>query len=660
MKQPSVGVMRCGTEEPPSPTRVVRAGALQATLDAGNLRYIRIGPHEALRAVAFVARSDAWGTYVPQIDGLEVRESPEQFTVTYDAVCRDARQELRYRARIEGRASGSLVFEVDLEPASEWLTNRTGFVVLHAVEGVAGRIAQVEHTDGSREEAAFPDLIMPSQPMFDLRSITHEVAPGTRVRCVMQGEAYEMEDQRNWSDASYKTYFRPLAKRPLPYTLAAGERSRQSVEVSVDGEPGAPAASTAPVEITLGAARDAVLPGLGLAIAPERIAEALGARDLVAALRPASLVCHFDPARGHTRGDVERFAELGAALNAPLWLEAVVPCRDAAGAFTADPAVLRADLDALAAACAGVGFEAVTASPAAYHKSYQPDGDWPLVPALETFYEGVRERFPGARVGGGMHSYFTELNRKPPPPDAIDFLTHTTCPIVHAGDDVSVMESLESLPSIMRSARALAGAKPYCIGPSSIGMRMNPYGAAPAPNPANGRVPMAQRDPRQRGLLNAAWVLGYVAHAARHEVASLVLAAPSGEHGVVYGPAEWAQPWFDEEPAAVVFPAYHVLRGLGAVAPATTRELTSSAPGVVQGLALDTENGTQVWIANLTGESRPVRLPGVSRARVRCVDETSFVQLCCDPAGFDAAGEAALPESFELAAYAVARIDVVA
>jgi len=30
-----------------------------------------------------------------------------------------------------------------------------------------------------------------------------------------------MEDQRNWTDASYKTYVRPLAL-PWPYTLATG------------------------------------------------------------------------------------------------------------------------------------------------------------------------------------------------------------------------------------------------------------------------------------------------------------------------------------------------------------------------------------------------------------------------------------------------------
>ena len=56
----------------------------------------------------------------------------------------------------------------------------------------------------------------------------HEIAPGTWATCTMEGDAFEMEDQRNWSDASYKTYVRPLA-RPWPYTLPKGEPVAQSV-----------------------------------------------------------------------------------------------------------------------------------------------------------------------------------------------------------------------------------------------------------------------------------------------------------------------------------------------------------------------------------------------------------------------------------------------
>ena len=85
-----------------------------------------------------------------------------------------------------------------------------------------------------------PELISPAQPVMDIAALTHEPAPGVRVTCRMEGDAFEMEDQRNWLDASYKTYIRPLSK-PWPYALKAVEPFVQRVEVEIAGE--APAAA---------------------------------------------------------------------------------------------------------------------------------------------------------------------------------------------------------------------------------------------------------------------------------------------------------------------------------------------------------------------------------------------------------------------------------
>ena len=59
---------------------------------------------------------------------------------------------------------------------------------------------------------------------MNMRAITHEFAPGAKVDCRMEGDVYEMEDQRNWMDASYKTYVRPLAE-PWPYTICKAASS---------------------------------------------------------------------------------------------------------------------------------------------------------------------------------------------------------------------------------------------------------------------------------------------------------------------------------------------------------------------------------------------------------------------------------------------------
>lgn len=661
--EPDSAVKRAGTTDPAPEPRILTAGPLTAELDAGNLRYIRLGGVEAIRAISFVGRDRNWATYAPDIRDLTVEEDADGFRVSYAAELRDDEQALAYRARIEGRKDGSLSFEAEGEALSDWTTNRTGFVVLHPVEGIAGGPVTVVHTDGATKESTFPDLVSPGQPFFDIRSLTHPVTPDCRVTCTMEGDAYEMEDQRNWSDASYKTYIRPLSK-PWPYTLAAGESLSQSVRLSVEGAVPAGDAAGGGVTVRIGGP-SGTMPALGLSAEPTTAEGDLAVAPTVAEAGPAFLVGRYDPRAGHGTEMLRQLRALGEAVGAEVWLEAVVPCQDPSGGWTDDPAVMAADLDTLAAAAreAGLRTAGVIPCPAAYLHSYQPTADWPAVPPLQDLYAETRARFPGAVVVGGMHTYFTELNRKRPPADALDAITHSTSPIVHAGDDASVMESLESLPSIFRSARAMAPGKSYRIGPSAIGMRFNPYGAGTVPNPGNARTAMAKEDPRQRGLINAAWTLGYVARAAAEGVAALALSAPTGPFGLIHRPGATEQPapWYDEaaraDPGTVlVYPAYHVVAGLARLAGRTLLATQSSAPSRVLGLAAEDGDGRVLWLANLTPSPVDVTLDGAEAASASIIGEDTFTDLARDGGALERQRQPMRAGVLTLPAYAVASV----
>ena len=60
-KKPSRAVRLFGTDEPVSPPRIVRAGALSAEFEAGNLRYIRYGGIEMIRAIPIDGGSASGG-----------------------------------------------------------------------------------------------------------------------------------------------------------------------------------------------------------------------------------------------------------------------------------------------------------------------------------------------------------------------------------------------------------------------------------------------------------------------------------------------------------------------------------------------------------------------------------------------------------------------
>ena len=649
---PSRSIMLFGTEEPAAETRLLAAGPLSAEFDAGNLRYIRHDGREAIRAISYVVRDQLWGTFNPEIRDLEVEETGDRFTVTYSASCSGDGQRFDYRARITGNADGTLRFEGIGTPATDFLTNRTGFVVLHGVEGISGNPVEVAEVDGRVVETRFPEIIDPAQPIMNIRALTHEVAPGLKVTCTMLGDTFEMEDQRNWTDASYKTYVRPLGL-PHPFILKAGETIEQAVELRFEGTAPSPAAAAgddAPeVSVAVGAEAGRV-PQIAMGLEWQSTDAAMASTERLAGLGPVYLSCYFD-ARHAGQEAMQGFRAVADAMGWHLALEAVVPDLENSGEALRSIAAM--------ASAAGARFGSVAVSPAGDLDFVIPGTVFDDMSPYDSLYAAARDAFPGCAIGGGNFMYFTELNRKPPPFEGLDFVTHPTCAIVHAADDRSVTETVETLPYIIRSVRSRFDGKPYCLGPVGIGTRTSPFGGPPSPNPHGGRVAMCRNDPRQRGLLGAAWHLGVAARAAEGGVTSLLLGAPTGDHGLVHHPGETPQPWFDEHGGR--FPAWHVMRGMYTASGRPRRATEVSMPREVQALAFETEAaGLELWLANLMGEERRIRLDvsGGESMRVAILDEDSFVACAGDPDALDGVESSIDGDRLELRPHAIARCRV--
>ncbi len=641
MEAPSRVIALYGTDEVVPPPHMLRAGPLSAELEAGNLRHVRWHGEEVLRAVSFILRDRDWGTYAPDIADLEVVEEDDAFRVTFGAVAGDDVQSFTYGAVIEGRADGVLTFHGGGTTETGFETNRTGFVVLYPIDGIAGSPVTIRHTDGREVQGTFPEIIDPVQPMLDLRALTHVTPGGARVETVMEGDTYEMEDQRNWTDASYKVYVRPLAM-PWPYHIAPGEVVDQTVTVTVTGRGGSVDA-VASVALSLGAVLGA-LPPVGVGLRPEDLAGSRTVIEELQALAPAYLVLHHNPRAGHSRQTLAGMLEMARALDADPWLEAVIAATDDAGAA--------AEIAALGATAASLGapFGTVLVSPAPDLKCTLPGSVWPIAPEAAALYDAARAAFPKARIGGGMFSYFTELNRKRPPTEHLDLVSFTTSPLVHAGDDRSLMQSRATHPAIAASATGIADGTPWAVGPSAIGIRDNPYGASAKDNPRNVRQAMNRNDPRQRGLLGAVWALGYFADFAAGGASAIALGGTTGPFGAVATTMDDPQRWFEE--AGGVYPVFHVLRGLARLRGAALRDLGVSASGPVCGLAAETPTGTEIWIA-VTGPD-PVTVSAPASGRVAILDAERFAAAAATVEYMDEL--AALDGDLHLDSYAVARI----
>lgn len=501
-----------GTTEAPQRPRHLSAGALSCLFDGGAVRCLSWRGTELIRSIAYLLRDTNWGTAPASVRKLQIAQLSDRFELHFELLLTLPEGELTVAAAVKGTDEGRFSFAAEAVTPTALRSNRCGFVVLHPCDA-AGAPLRVEHTDGGVEELSFPALISPGQPVLDIRSLRHSPSLGLNVNCRLEAELpmdpmgrFEMEDQRNWSDASFKTYVGSLLD-PWPYELPAAQRLRQIVQVSVSDSrstAGASAMSAVLPTPRIGPATGRHMPAIGLGVPGDPQQMTAHERAAVTALNPAWLVAEADlgkvdddamPAR------LRALRDLAAACGARVQLDVVCPAE-----FTPGDSAAR-----MARACdvAGLRPDAVRPCPAPYLKSYQPRGPWPELPELERYALAFGEAFATSVIGGGMLTYFTELNRKRPPGTGLRFIGHTTCPIVHAADDLSVMETLETLPHIVRSVQALWPQLAYRLGPVTLAMGRNPYGESPAANPNRERIAMAAQDPRHQGRFAAAWLAGY-------------------------------------------------------------------------------------------------------------------------------------------------------
>ncbi|WP_299864050.1 hypothetical protein [uncultured Hoeflea sp.] len=475
-------------------------GGLSVVIAGGDIRTVVLSGTEVLRGLSYPVRDADWGTCL--VDTVTERTGPNIYE--RDFADRLGRFSGTFRAELTD--DRHLAADVEIRFEANMMINRAGFTLLHPIKGVAGTAMTITHSDGGTKQVKFPRLISPAQPAVDIVGLAHDIGD-VRVSIAMEGETFEMEDQRNWSDASYKTYCRPLS-RPRPFAVKHGDTLHQRVRVSLSSANDGAITDTAAAQTIKGALPQIMLAHEPSLSTPAALADFAGL--------PVQFRCS-----GHTAtADLEAIA-----VHGPATLEIVYEDED--------------DLERLTTRCSQAGLtpQRIVALQAAYLKSHQPDGPWPDVPP-HAGLEVLRTAFPGAAIGGGSLTNFTELNRCRPDPDAVDFVTFGNTAIVHAADDLSVRQTLEALPDIFASARHIASGKPLHLGLLSIGMRSNPYGDAVAANPDRIRMAMAMDDPRQSTEFAAAYAVGVLAAAAEAGVESLALAMPDGPLGANGRPLE--------------------------------------------------------------------------------------------------------------------------
>ena len=255
-----------------APAELLRLGQVVARLELPALRSVRCVGSEVVQAVLCAVRDRNWGTVPAAVDHIDRVVSPGEtiirFCCTHDngdvGFVWDG--EIAVQA-LDQRAS-VMTYAMKGHATRAFLSNRVGLVLLHPM-AVAGRPLSLRSTAGT-SQSVFPAEVSPWQPFFDLTGMAYSVGDA-HVDISFIGDVFETEDQRNWTDASFKTYCPPL-RLPYPRPFEDGEEMSQRIVVRLVSEhpsshpsPHSGRAGSAPIEIRVGNEDAARLPALGLA-----------------------------------------------------------------------------------------------------------------------------------------------------------------------------------------------------------------------------------------------------------------------------------------------------------------------------------------------------------------------------------------------------------
>jgi hypothetical protein len=640
----TANVKRYGSAEPLPEHRLLRAGPVSALLENADLRHVRFGDVEIVQRLYMAVRDHNWDTIEPVFTEFTVEDHGDSFRVAFTAENVAGEVDFAWSGLIEGEPDGTIRCRMDGAPRRVFRRNRIGFCVLHPME-LAGVPATVETPDGTTD-GAFPDRISPHQPFIDMVAISHPVGGAGRATIRFEGDLFEVEDQRNWTDASFKTYGTPL-RLPYPVEISPADRIIQSVTITVSGEAPDSTGGASRADVAVDFERLRPLPAIGFGAGRRAIAAGVDLEPLIA-LKPDHLWLELDLAESDWRDRLATASANAAAVGPALDLSVIGAGGESAWLDLADE--IRD---------AAIDVSRVFAFPPPDEPITFPRSD--LVTHRESI-AAARSAFAasGIVVGGGSRAYFTELNRgvELMPITEMGAVTYPINPQVHAVDNLSIVENIAAQAATVESARAITGDRPLVIGPITLKPRYNPNATGPAPEIGSDRLPDPV-DPRQMSLLGAGWTVGSINGLAAAGADALTYYELAGWRGLVERRAGLSRRHLFPSILGGIFPLYHVFAAIATFGEPEIASVSLADPLSVAAIALRNADQVRILVANLTNEERELGLDlaGAEDLSVRVLDETTYEEAATDPGFLVHGGQPLAGPRVALRPFALACID---
>ena len=474
---------------------VLYAGPLQMLYERGFLRYISYQDSEILRMMYFALRDEEWNTCEHVITREEKDISWETFRISYQSAHRKNGNDLiQWKVDIMGMPDSTISFTIHGEVLQKLKKNRAGFCILHPLKGVKGQPVEITHPDGSTQASQFPESVEPRNPFKNIKKLRW-VFDNKHFELEFEGDIFETEDQRNWIDASFKTFCTP-ADLPIPVTLEAGTKIFQRVQFR-------PLQKTLPITshespiIQLEKTSETThLPEIGFLLS-SFVELSDQTRDRLTSLHANHFAIEVAPSSPDWITTFSKQCESVYALNAGI--KVILKLGD----------VFQSPLEQFIALVLQNRLKITEVILITENKAVTNQ-------KLIDEVDALKSKLPGVRWGAGTLGDFKDLNRNRFESNSLDFISYAAHPQVHAFDDRTLIENIDGLRETGSSASQIYPKQAIHLCPVTLQKRT-----------------VNKPDQRQKTECAALWSFGALRAAAEGKVSSVTLFEATGPMGII-------------------------------------------------------------------------------------------------------------------------------
>jgi hypothetical protein len=451
-----------------------------------------------------------WSTLDPEEHTENVEISGENCIVTINDRINDS---LHGKLVLTLQPNGKFTIDYQLTGLADFEINRWGVCFcLHTGDWMGSTVTASGNTYSLLKEIS-PQRVIDgvTQGLFPASNDMHFVAPDKRsLKVISTGKVLEAEDQRNWTDNTYKIYSGSLAE-PRPFIIEKGAEWEQRVEFEVT-----PPAALTPDGSKIIAKEIAALPRIGVQFNGEPL---LPSDDLEKAL----FILDID----HIRINEESLSaqKIATVSKSGLALEAALLSPNSG--------------DGLLQEVEHLSNRVPAGSRLLIHREGRgivQTQDLPKNTSLNSYIPG-------------SDAYLVDLHRNEY--NFGDAVSYSMAPTVHSTDPETIFKTLYTQKESIEFAKKFV-APQVSVSPITFSTRGNPETGHLRENRINFAQPAMAEQIKE--LSAAAWTLGSVFALASAGAYSGTWHELFGEHGVIYN-----------EGSAIKFsPTFHALSALGA------------------------------------------------------------------------------------------------